>query len=248
MTLVTPVVTLAQVLRRAYRSLAQSVLTPELIRKEQRSWVRARQPNERAVEYGFALHHLARLVPQSVLDVGPGESSWPDLLATAGFRVRAIDLVQGYWSGGYFNPHWRVRQDDITAPQTTERFEAVTCLSVLEHIPDHLAAVRGMASLLVPGGHVILTCPYNEDRYESNVYALPDAQRGATASYVCQMFSSAQLESWLTTGLELVDKQLWKAWTGATWASGDEVSPLQPNGEPHQLGCFLLRSRGAESS
>ena len=63
-----------------------------------------------------------------------------------------------------------------------------------------------MASLLVPGGHVILTCPYNEDRYESNVYALPDAQRGATASYVCQMFSSAQLESWLTTGLELVDK------------------------------------------
>ncbi|MGH2539357.1 MAG: class I SAM-dependent methyltransferase [Actinomycetota bacterium] len=234
-------------LRSAYRSFAQGVLTPELIRKEHRSWERARPPNERAVEYGFALNQLARLVPRTVLDVGPGESSWPDLLATAGFRVRAIDLVEGYWSGGYFNPHWRVRQDDITAPTTAERFGAVTCLSVLEHIPDHLAAVRGMASLLEPGGHVILTCPYNENHYESNVYALPGARRGATANYVCQMFSRDELESWLTTGLDLVDKQLWQAWTGATWASGEEVSPLQRDGEPHQLACFLLRSRRAES-
>lgn len=237
-------------LRRAYHLLVQGVLTPELIRKEQRSWMRARPPNERAVEYGFALHHLARLSPRTVLDVGPGESAWPDMLATSGFRVRAIDLIEGYWSGGYFNPHWRVRRDDITAPKTTELFEAVTCLSVLEHIPDHCAAMRGIASLLAPHGHLILTCPYNEDRYEPNVYALPGAKRGANVPYICQMFSSEQLASWLTSGFELVDKRLWRAWTGPTWASGEEVSPLQPDGEPHQLGCFLLRvaeSRRARS-
>lgn len=229
-------------LTRAYRLLAQGVLTPELIRKEKRSWVRARPPNERSVEYGFALHHLARLVPRHVLDVGPGESAWPDLLATSGFRVRAIDLVRGYWSRGYFNPHWRVRRDDITAPQTTERFEAITCLSVLEHIPDHEAAVRGMESLLVPGGHLILTCPYNESRYEPNVYALPGATRGAHGNFICQMFSREELATWLAAGFELVDKQLWQAFTGPTWASGEEVSPMHPDGEPHHLGCFLLKA------
>ena len=40
-----------------------------------------------------------------------------------------------------------------------ESFDAVTCISVLEHIPGDVAAVRTMWSLVKPGGVLLLTLP-----------------------------------------------------------------------------------------
>lgn len=51
----------------------------------------------RPFEYAFALDCLAGACPRTVLDVGPGKSPWPAIMAYCGFRVVAIDEVKGYW-------------------------------------------------------------------------------------------------------------------------------------------------------
>ncbi|MCM2310377.1 MAG: class I SAM-dependent methyltransferase [Steroidobacteraceae bacterium] len=45
------------------------------------------------------------------------------------------------------------------APYAPESFDLITCISVLEHIPEDEAAVRTMWSLLRPGGRLLLTVP-----------------------------------------------------------------------------------------
>jgi SAM-dependent methyltransferase len=38
-------------------------------------------------------------------------------------------------------------------------FDAIVCLNVLEHIEDHAAVLRAFASVLAPGGHLLLLVP-----------------------------------------------------------------------------------------
>jgi SAM-dependent methyltransferase len=45
------------------------------------------------------------------------------------------------------------------APFERESFEAITCVSVLEHIPNDSAALRRMWEMLKPGGRLVLTVP-----------------------------------------------------------------------------------------
>jgi len=77
-----------------------------------------RPPSERGVEYHYALGQILGLPgARTILDVGPGKSPWPALLATSGYEVTAIDNATDYWgSGGFFNYHWPIQKQDITRP------------------------------------------------------------------------------------------------------------------------------------
>ncbi len=53
---------------------------------------------------------------------------------------------------------------DITSDSSLKRFphreiDVVTCVNVLEHIPDDVAALRHMYELLKPGGHAVIFVP-----------------------------------------------------------------------------------------
>lgn len=45
------------------------------------------------------------------------------------------------------------------APFASRSFDVITCLSVLEHIPDDESAIKTMWDLLKPGGKLVLTVP-----------------------------------------------------------------------------------------
>jgi len=203
-----------------------------------------RSPNERAIEYGYALRWLSSIVPRDVLDVGTGLSAWPHLLAGCYFRVTAIDKIKGYWKGSYFNRHYRVVNDDITSPKIKRRFDAITCLSVLEHIADHRAAVRGLFKLLRPGGHLILSFPYNEKYYVEDVYKLPDAGYGQDKSYICQVFSRKEIDGWLADNAgSIIDQEYYEVFTGRFWTFGDRLYPskqVERNQKCH-LTCLVIR-------
>lgn len=49
--------------------------------------------NERPIEYRFVFHHLSRLHPTNVLDVGTGTTGLPHLIKNCGFLVTAIDNI-----------------------------------------------------------------------------------------------------------------------------------------------------------
>lgn len=200
--------------------------------------------NERSIEYRFALQALAANRPQTVLDVGTGTTVWPHLLQNCGFVVTAIDNMVDYWPKGMVNRHCIVCDVDIVHPKGFDRrFGAVSCISVLEHIEDHEAALRNMLGLLDPGGILILTCPYNHGEFSPNVYKRPDALHGQDAPYLCRSYSSKQMEKWLSFGAKLEQQELWRLFSGSVWATGQRV-PWERAGhvdQPHQLGCFVLR-------
>jgi 2-polyprenyl-3-methyl-5-hydroxy-6-metoxy-1,4-benzoquinol methylase len=204
--------------------------------------------NERAVEYKFLFDCLIRTGAQTTLDVGTGATAIPHVLRTCGCHVTAIDNFADFWPRGIINRHWHVLNDDVRNPKLTGSFDLVTCISVIEHIDDHVSSMRAMVTLLAPHGHLVLTTPYTEQRSISNVYAEPGTAYGQEAPYICRSSSRKELTQWLeATGTEIVAQEYWRVWTGPFWAQGRRYSvPEQVTAdEAHQLTCLLLRRKHA---
>ncbi len=205
-----------------------------------------RRHNERPVEYSYALAAFARERPQTVLDVGTGTTAWPALLHDCGFAVTAIDNVRDYWPEGMTNRHWLVEDVDITNPVGFDRrYDAVTCISVIEHIDDHASAMRNMVNLLRPGGLLVITTPYNHHQLDLNVYARPDATPGDSVPYKCRSSSKEILAQWLEFGISLEHRDLWRMYSGPVWFTGERIDwkRVENEDEPHQLGLFTFRKK-----
>ena len=205
-------------------------------------------PNERPVEYRFLFEQLAELAPPTVLDVGTGTTAVPSLIANCGIPVTAIDNVRDFWPRGMFNRHFHVLDQDITAPTLGQRFDLISCLSVLEHIRDQGRAVDAMFRLLRPGGHLVLTGPFTAHRYCENVYVLPGSDAfGKTIPFICQSYSQVELEKWLARNHgSIVKQEFWQYYQGEFWSCGERVSPPRRVGADarHQITCLLLRKAG----
>jgi 2-polyprenyl-3-methyl-5-hydroxy-6-metoxy-1,4-benzoquinol methylase len=162
-------------------------------------------------------------------------------MRNCGFVVTAIDNVHDYWDSEMVNRHWTVLDVDITNPQQFQgSFDAVTCISVIEHIVDHENAVRNMLRVLAPGGMLIITTPYNHHEHSPNVYKRPDALYGQDAPYICRSHSAKEIEQWQQLGARLKRREMWRLFSGPVWATGDRVAweQVQSEDAPHQLGCF----------
>ena len=229
---------------RLYKILGRLYLAPMLLLE----W--KKQPygsiNERTIEYGFAFKWLSRICPAEVLDVGPGRSAWPHIMANCGFRVTAVDKIQGYWTGSFFNRHYYILHDDITKPKIKKQFDLITCISTLEHIPNHKVAIQRMFGLLKANGHLLLTFPFNEEQYVDNVYKLPGAGYGQDAPYVCQVFSRKEIDVWLKENRgEIIDQEYYKVFSGDFWTFGERIYPPQKieKGENCHLTCLLIQKK-----
>ena len=202
--------------------------------------------NERPIEFRFVFDHLTALQPITVLDVGTGTTALPHLMSNCGFVVTATDNVRDYWSGDMFNRHFHIVNDDIRQTGLTTTFDLITCISTLEHIPEHRKAMSNIFRLLNPGGHLILTCPYNEWQYSENVYEAPQSLYGKGSTYVCQSYSRSQLDTWLTENNgTLVFQEYWRCFTGTLWTFGERVRPPAKvtRDDTHQLSCMLLQKK-----
>ena len=200
--------------------------------------------NERPIEYGFVFKYLTLKWPESVLDVGTGTTALPHLIRNCGFVVTAIDNIQDYWPSGMFNRHYYIMNDDITKTRLNKKFDFITCVSVLEHIKNHEVAVKSMFSLLNPGGHMILTFPYNETKYVENVYKLPCSSAKEESPFTTQAYSRNEIDKWLhdNNGI-IVEQEYWQFFTGEYWTCGERVCPpLQVDRyKLHQITCILIQ-------
>lgn len=108
--------------------------------------------------------HVA-LKDQQVLDVGCGGGILSDAMARAGGQVLGIDM-----SGkalGVARLHALEAQTqgvsyrEISAEQLAAEcpgmFDVVTCMEMLEHVPDPASVVSACARLVKPGGHVFFS-------------------------------------------------------------------------------------------
>lgn len=99
-----------------------------------------------------------------VLDVGCGGGLLSESMARLGAQVTAIDLapelvkvarLHSLESGVQVN--YRVQSVEDLAAEQPGSFDAVTCMEMLEHVPDPTAIIRACASLLKPGGKLFLS-------------------------------------------------------------------------------------------
>jgi 2-polyprenyl-3-methyl-5-hydroxy-6-metoxy-1,4-benzoquinol methylase len=235
---------LKSVIHRAGRAYIARICSSEAASQ---TFVRA---NERPIEYSFALRCLASTQPRRVLDVGTGTTAWPHLLRNCGYVVRAIDNVRDYWPSGMVNRHWVVEDVDILRPDGfSEQFDAITCISVIEHIEDHVRAAATMARLLKPGGTLVLTTPYSHHHPFPNVYKHPDATWKVDLPYICRSSCATDLSAWMACGLHLERRELWRMFTGPVWRTGQPCDWAEATEEEtHQLGCFAFRKIGNEQA
>jgi 2-polyprenyl-6-hydroxyphenyl methylase / 3-demethylubiquinone-9 3-methyltransferase len=99
-----------------------------------------------------------------VLDVGCGGGILSEAMARSGARVIGIDLSQAVLDvaelhalEGKLAIEYRAIAAEELAAARPGSFDLVTCMEMLEHVPDPAAAMAALASLVKPGGHVIIS-------------------------------------------------------------------------------------------
>ena len=99
-----------------------------------------------------------------VLDVGCGGGLLSESLAAAGADVTAIDLAPGLLKVARLHGlesgvqvDYRQSSVEALAAEMPAAFDAITCMEMLEHVPDPAAIVSACATLLKPGGRLFLS-------------------------------------------------------------------------------------------
>jgi 2-polyprenyl-6-hydroxyphenyl methylase / 3-demethylubiquinone-9 3-methyltransferase len=113
------------------------------------------------------LQYVSRAVALSdarVLDVGCGGGILSESMARAGARVLGIDLSQAVLDVAELHAldakvaaEYRLVPVEELARERPATFDLVTCMEMLEHVPDPAASVQALAALVRPGGDVIVS-------------------------------------------------------------------------------------------
>jgi len=106
----------------------------------------------------------AGLAGKSVLDVGCGGGILAESMAAGGAAVTGIDASQSALATARAHSQASGMQIDygcVTAEQMAEQhpgaFDLVTCMELLEHVPEPASVVAACATLVRPGGEVIFS-------------------------------------------------------------------------------------------
>jgi 2-polyprenyl-6-hydroxyphenyl methylase/3-demethylubiquinone-9 3-methyltransferase len=106
----------------------------------------------------------AGLAGRQVLDVGCGGGLLAEAMARRGGRVLGIDLAPEALAVARLHAlesgvavEYRQVEVESLAGTMPAGFDVVTCLEMLEHVPDPSAVVAALARLVRPGGHVIVS-------------------------------------------------------------------------------------------
>lgn len=106
----------------------------------------------------------AALAGKEVLDVGCGGGILAEAMAQRGARVTGIDMGEAPLAVARLHQlesGVEVDYQQSTAEEMAElhpgRFDVVTCMEMLEHVPDPASVIRACATLVKPGGHVFFS-------------------------------------------------------------------------------------------
>jgi len=110
------------------------------------------------------IDRAAGLAGQRVLDVGCGGGILSEAMAARGAQVLGIDLGETHLKvaelhtleSGVAVEYRRIAVETL-ADEHPGSFDLVTCMEMLEHVPDPASVVRACARLVRPGGQVFFS-------------------------------------------------------------------------------------------
>jgi 2-polyprenyl-6-hydroxyphenyl methylase/3-demethylubiquinone-9 3-methyltransferase len=108
---------------------------------------------------------LSPLAGKRVLDVGCGGGILAEAMARKGAQVLGIDLARKALKVAQLhaleahteNVEYREVSAEAIAAEQPGTFDVVTCMEMLEHVPDPGSVVRACGSLVKPGGWVFFS-------------------------------------------------------------------------------------------
>ena len=108
---------------------------------------------------------IVPLAGKRVLDIGCGGGILADAMARKGAEVLGIDLAGKALKVAQLHAleaqtqgvSYREVSAETLAAEQPESFDVVTCMEMLEHVPDPASVVRACATLVKPGGHVFFS-------------------------------------------------------------------------------------------
>ncbi len=111
------------------------------------------------------IENLAPLKGQRVLDVGCGGGILADAMARKGASVLGIDLATKALKVAQLHAleaqtsgvQYQEISAEALASEQPQSFDVVTCMEMLEHVPDPSSIVKACATLVKPGGHVFFS-------------------------------------------------------------------------------------------
>jgi 2-polyprenyl-6-hydroxyphenyl methylase/3-demethylubiquinone-9 3-methyltransferase len=189
------------------------------------------------------LQRAIELKGAAALDVGCGGGILSEAMARAGARVLGIDLSQAVLDvaelhalEGKIEVEYKSIAAEQLAMQQPAAFDLVTCMELLEHVPDPAAAVAALAALVKPGGDVVVST-LNRKPLAFAVaiigaeYITRILPRG-THEYL-KFIRPSELARWgREAGLELIDL------TGITYNPLTRSFRLSPNTDINYLAHF----------
>ena len=185
----------------------------------------------------------ASLRDARVLDVGCGGGILSEAMARSGARVLGIDLSQAVLDVAELHAleaklavEYQAIAAEELAAATPGSFDLVTCMEMLEHVPDPAAMLSALATLAKPGGNVIVST--------LNRKPMAFAVAILGAEYIARMLPRgtheylkfirpSELARWgRAAGLELIDL------TGITYNPLTRAFRLSPNTDVNYLAHF----------
>jgi 2-polyprenyl-6-hydroxyphenyl methylase/3-demethylubiquinone-9 3-methyltransferase len=110
------------------------------------------------------IDRIAGLAGKTVLDVGCGGGILSESMAAAGATVTGIDLGDKALQVARLHllesgrkVEYRKIAVEALAAERPGSFDVVTCMEMLEHVPDPASTVRACSQLAKPGGHVFFS-------------------------------------------------------------------------------------------
>ncbi len=110
------------------------------------------------------VNRIAPLSGKTVLDVGCGGGILAESMAGLGASVTGIDLGDKalqvaklhLLESGKQVEYRKIAVEELAAEQP-ERYDVITCMEMLEHVPNPASTVHACAQLVKPGGHVFFS-------------------------------------------------------------------------------------------
>ncbi len=107
---------------------------------------------------------IAALAGKAALDVGCGGGILAEAMARGGARVKGIDLSEKALKVAQFHlletrlpVDYEFCSAEALAAREPQAYDLVTCMEVLEHVPDPASTVRACAALARPGAPVFFS-------------------------------------------------------------------------------------------
>ncbi len=160
------------------------------------------------------IRQYVKLAGCKAVDIGCGGGILAESLSASNATVTAIDMAEGPLAVARLHQlesglevDYRQATAEALAAEEPGQYDVVTCLEMLEHVPDPSQVIRSCAELVKPGGHVFFSTINRNPK--SFLFAIVGAEYvlkllpGGTHDY-SKFIRPSELEQWARkAGLEL---------------------------------------------